>query len=235
MNPPVLETDRLRLRPFEPGDAPTVQRLAGDREIADTTRTIPHPYPEGAAEAWIATHAAMHEEDRALTLAIELQDGRLIGAIGLRLDGSDGGAELGYWIGVGDWGRGYGSEAARAVLAFGFADLGLHRIWASHFERNAASGRVMEKIGMRREGVLREHVRKWERYENLVVRGILRSEWEGRWRPREPSGPPGRGGGALGKGDQRSKRGKIHRGTYGKRRRRKKKAARKKGSDTAAR
>jgi RimJ/RimL family protein N-acetyltransferase len=180
MKPPVLETKRLRLRPFVPTDAPVVRRLAGAREIADTTREIPHPYPEGAAETWIASHALLHEEGRALTLAVEEPGGRLIGAIGLRLHGEDRNAELGYWIAVEEWGRGYGTEAARAVLDFGFGVLGLHRIWATHFARNPASGRVMEKIGMSPEGTLRGHVRKWGRYEDLVVRAMLRSEWESR-------------------------------------------------------
>jgi RimJ/RimL family protein N-acetyltransferase len=179
VKPPVLSTERLRLRPFVPADAADVRRLAGAREIAETTRSIPHPYEEGMAEAWIATHASQHEEDRALTLAIERRGGGgLIGAAGLRLEREDRGAELGYWVAVGEWGRGYGTEAARAVVDFGFESLGLHRIWASHFERNPASGRIMEKLGMTPEATLREHVRKWGVFENLVIRGILRAEWE---------------------------------------------------------
>jgi len=178
VKPPILETGRLRLRPFAPDDAPEVRRLAGAREIADTTREIPHPYGEGVAEAWIATHASLHAEDRALILAVEGPGARLTGAIGLRIQEEDRNAELGYWIAADQWGRGYGTEAARAVRDFGFESLGLHRIWAAHFARNLASGRVLEKLGMSREGVLAGHVRKWGRYEDLVVRAILRSEWE---------------------------------------------------------
>jgi RimJ/RimL family protein N-acetyltransferase len=180
VKPPVLETERLRLRPFAPSDAPEVQRLAGAREIADTTKRIPHPYRDGVAEAWIATHAALHEANRALTLAIERRGAALLGAIDLRLEEENSNAEIGYWIRVDEWGRGYATEAARAVIDHGFAALGLHRIWAGHFERNPASGRVLEKLGMAREGVLRAHVRKWGRFENLVVRAILRPEWEKR-------------------------------------------------------
>jgi ribosomal-protein-alanine N-acetyltransferase len=179
--PPVLETARLRLRPFAPADAPDVQRLAGAREVADTTRLIPHPYPNGAAETWIASHAEQHEDDRALTLALELRDqGRLCGAIGLRLVADDRQAELGYWIGVPDWGKGLCTEAARAVVEYGFGTLELHRIWATHFVRNPASGRVMAKVGMTREGVLRGHVRKWDVFEDVEFWGILRSDWENR-------------------------------------------------------
>jgi RimJ/RimL family protein N-acetyltransferase len=183
VTPPVLETERLRLRPFAPPDAAEVQRLAGAREIADTTKRIPHPYGAGVAEAWIATHAALHEANRALTLAIERRGAALLGAIDLRLDEENANAEIGYWIRVEEWGRGYATEAARAVIDYGFEALGLHRIWAGHFERNPSSGRVMEKLGMAREGVLRAHVRKWGRFENLIVRGILRPDWESHRRP----------------------------------------------------
>lgn len=69
------------------------------------------------------------------------------------------------------------------MIDHGFEVLGLHRIWAGHFERNPASGRVMEKLRMALEGVLRAHVRKWGRFENLIVRGILRPEWESHRRP----------------------------------------------------
>ncbi|MGH9369468.1 MAG: GNAT family N-acetyltransferase [Thermoanaerobaculia bacterium] len=181
MKPPVLETARLRLRPFTPADAPAVQLLAGARAIADTTRLIPHPYPDGVAEAWIATHPRLHEEDKALTLALEVREQRrLCGAIGLRLEAGDRHAELGYWVAVADWGRGFCTEAARAVVDHGFRALGLHRVWASHFARNPASGRVLEKIGMTREGYLRQHLRKWDTYEDVVVYGVLRSEWRTR-------------------------------------------------------
>ncbi len=174
----MLLTARLRLRPFTAADAPAVQRLAGARENADTTRLIPHPYPDGVAEAWIATHPQLHAEDRALTLALELrEEGRLCGAIGLRLEREDRHAELGYWIALEDWGRGLCTEAARSVVDYGFRELALHRIWATHFARNPASGRVLGKIGMTREGYLRQHLRKWNAFEDVVVHGILRSEW----------------------------------------------------------
>jgi RimJ/RimL family protein N-acetyltransferase len=155
-----------------------VQRLASAREIADTTRQIPHPYPDGAAETWIATHAALHEEGRAVTLAVEWRaERRVCGAIDLRIARGDRHAELGYWIGLTDWGRGLCTEAGRAVLAYGFETLGLHRVFAVYLARNPASGRVLEKLGMAREGCLRGHVRKWGVFEDVVVRGILREEW----------------------------------------------------------
>ncbi len=171
---PTLATARLVLRPFRLGDAPMVQRLAGAREIAATTLTVPHPYPDGAAEEWIATHAAAWAERRGLTLAVTLrEDGALVGAVGLALVMADRRAELGYWIGVPWWNRGMATEASRGLIDFGFGTLGLHRIMARHMARNEASGRVMQKLGMAREGVLRDHVLKWGEFEDLVVYAVL--------------------------------------------------------------
>ena len=86
---PTLETTRLTLRPFTVADASDVQRLAGEREIASTTLNIPHPYEEGRAEQWIATHQERHEKGEQVNFAIILRaDQALIGAIGLQLASS---------------------------------------------------------------------------------------------------------------------------------------------------
>lgn len=182
-----LTTERLRLRPFELTDAPAVERLAGEREIAAGTLTVPHPYPRGAAEAWIAAHAERRARGDCVIFAVverapgadaDAPGDSLRGAIGLDLDDAHRRAELGYWIGRPFWGRGLATEAARAVLDHGFGTLGLHRIHAAYFAHNARSGRVLEKLGMRREGTLREHYLKWGRFTDSVVMGILRDEHE---------------------------------------------------------
>jgi RimJ/RimL family protein N-acetyltransferase len=176
---PTITTERLVLRPFARSDAADVQRLAGEWAVADTTSNIPYPYPDGAAEAWISGHAERFERREIMTLAVTLRaTGELAGCISLRLKDSDDKAEMGYWMGVPYWKRGYCSEAARALMTYGFEQMGLHRIYAFHFARNPASGRVMQKAGMSCEGTLRQHVKKWERYEDLVAYGILRSEYE---------------------------------------------------------
>lgn len=174
---PELRTPRLLLRPFCPEDAPAVRHLAGAREVALNTLNVPHPYGEGAAESWIAGHREAWARGTEAVFAItRAGDGELVGAMGLRLQPEHAAAELGYWIGVPFWGNGYATEAARAVLAYGFGPLGLQRIYAHHFARNPASGRVLEKIGMREEGVLRQHVVKWGERQDLRCFGILRSE-----------------------------------------------------------
>ena len=179
---PDLHTERLLLRPFRPSDAPDVQRLAGAFEIADMTMTVPHPYPDGAAEAWIAMHERSWEDETGATYAIaERATGSVVGAIGLGIVRAHALAELGYWIGVPFSNRGYASEASRALLDFGFSALDLHRIQARHFLRNPASGRVMEKIGMMREGVMRGAARKWDRFEDLAMYAVLAPEWKERY------------------------------------------------------
>lgn len=176
---PTLQTARLVLRPFALSDAPVVRELAGHRSIADTTLNIPHPYEEGMAEDWIATHADQYEQGNGVQFAITLREEEtFIGAAGLNCNERFNRAELGYWIGRPRWNRGYCTEAARAVLDHAFRVMGLHRVVAHHLQRNPASGRVMEKLGMTREGVAREHIMKWDRYEDVVMYGILRREWE---------------------------------------------------------
>jgi [ribosomal protein S5]-alanine N-acetyltransferase len=177
---PVIETPRLRLRPFAAADAPDVQRLAGAREVADTTARLPHPYPDGAAEAWIATHAAAWTERRELALAITLREGGgLLGSIGLVLNPAHEQAELGYWIGVPHWRRGYATEAASALADYAFRVLGLQRVQAHHFARNPASGRVLLKSGLRREGTSPRAFLCHGRFEDLVFYGAVRRDWPG--------------------------------------------------------
>lgn len=166
------------LRPFAATDAPDLTRLAGARAIADTTAHIPHPYPAGEAERWIGTLALTFERGETLTLAMtERAGGGLVGATGLRLHPGDARAELGYWVGVPFWGRGYCTEAAAALVRLGFEGLGLHRIYAHHLTRNPASGRVMQKLGMTHEGTLRGHSQKWGVFEDLEIYGLLRDDW----------------------------------------------------------
>jgi RimJ/RimL family protein N-acetyltransferase len=178
MSQPGAETARLILRPFCLDDAPEVRRLAGRREIADTTLAIPHPYPRGAAEAWIGKHEDQHALGKGTNFAITLRNGSLIGAIGLVIAAEHRRAELGYWIAVDHWGNGYATEAARAVVRYGFETLGLEKIHSCFLARNPASGRVLAKVGMTIEGVRRRHVVKWDRPEDLVVTGLLREDFD---------------------------------------------------------
>ncbi|MFH1699776.1 MAG: GNAT family N-acetyltransferase [Candidatus Zixiibacteriota bacterium] len=179
MKQPKLHTERIILRPFELSDAGVVQRLAGEFEIADTTILIPHPYEDGMAEEWISTHQPQFEAGEIANFAITLiESGDLIGAIGLVINQRHNHAEMGYWIGKPYWSKGYCTEAARAILEFGFTELSLHRIHAHYMTRNIASGKIMEKLGMTREGLMRQHIKKWDKFEDIILYGILKSDWE---------------------------------------------------------
>jgi ribosomal-protein-alanine N-acetyltransferase len=189
MQQPELITPRLRLRPFVPTDAAAVQELAGEFRIADTTLMIPHPYPDGAAESWIETHEPAWRDGIGASHAITLpDDGRLVGAVGLTLIPAHAVAELGYWIAVDSWGKGYATEGASALCTFAFDALRVHRIQARHLVRNPASGRVMQKLGMQYEGTLRGVVRKWDVFEDLALYAVLAPDWPTS-RPPLPSRP----------------------------------------------
>jgi [ribosomal protein S5]-alanine N-acetyltransferase len=175
---PTLETKRLILRPFTLQDAPVVHDLVSAREIADTTLAIPHPYEQGMAEAWIGSQQKGFDEGNSVHFAITVRESsQLVGSIGLQIHPIHSYAEMGYWVGVPYWGRGYCTEAVGAVIEYGFEEKGLNRIFAVHFKRNPASGRVMQKNGMVYEGCLHQHVRKWDGYEDLMQYGILQTEW----------------------------------------------------------
>jgi ribosomal-protein-alanine N-acetyltransferase len=175
---PIIRTERLILRPLVKGDAPEIQRLAGEREVADTVLRIPHPYPDGAADIWIEESAFAWETGKGVSYAItDAASGALLGAIGLSVTQEHAQAELGYWIGTAYWNRGLCTEAARAILELAFTSLSMHRVQARHFTRNAASGRVLRKLGMRLEGIQRDAVRKWDRFEDIAVHAILEDEW----------------------------------------------------------
>ena len=180
-----LRTARLGLRPFSALDSRVVTELLQEKEIARNTRGIPFPYSMEDAERWIEQQriavaggeASVFAITRTVTGSGGEVDEQLIGCIGLAIDHQNENAELGYWLGQPYWNLGYMTEAAGAVLEYGFETLGLHRIYAHHMSRNPGSGRVLVKIGMQWEGRLREHTRKWGVFEDVELYGLLGGQW----------------------------------------------------------
>ena len=174
---PVLPTrsGRFVLRPFTLADAPDVHEHLNDPRIAPWTANIEYPYPEGAAEGWIATHAPAAAAGEAVTWAIVTPgDDRTIGAIAIHLAQNHRRGEIGYWLATPCWGRGVMTDAARTVVAYGFETLGLHRIQATCLPHNVGSYRVMEKAGMVREGILRDYVvHKAGEYADIAMYAIV--------------------------------------------------------------
>lgn len=165
---PTIQTPRLTLRHFRADDAPAMLRELSDVEVARETLNIPHPYSMARAEEFLADIPKRFEAGKGVVWAIverapdagvaDAAGSALIGAVGLNLTRAHRRAELGYWIAKSRWGQGIATEASRAVIAYGFDALRLHRIDAHHFVENPASGAVMRKLGMQREGRLRAMV-----------------------------------------------------------------------------
>ena len=144
---PVLETDRLVLRAPRLGDVKAVAALANDRRIAENTAQIPHPYRAGDAEDFVTS--ANRGNDTAFLIA--LSGGTVIGACGMsQLDRHP--PEIGYWLGVKYWGKGYATEAVRAVIDHTFTDLDCEAVHSAARVTNPASRRVLEKCGFQWTG-----------------------------------------------------------------------------------
>ena len=141
--------------------------------------SVLHPYPPGEAARFIAHCQAERDAGRGLALTIEGRaQGDLIGLIEVRaIEPKHAQAELSFWLIEACWGLGYMSEAVRATVGYAFETLWLNRLYAHHMIRNPASGRVLERNGFRREGVLRQRVRKWGRYEDVALWALLREDW----------------------------------------------------------
>lgn len=176
---PILETPRLRLRPLELSDTSSIQKAAGAREIADTMISLPHPYPAGEAQRYVARQHAEREAGCSVTFTIEQKaDGWFCGLVEVRdIDREHSQGELSFWLAVETWGRGYMSEVVQAVVRYVFEDLDLNRLFAYHMLRNPASGHVLVKSGFKQEGLLRQRVRKWGQFEDVALWAILRQEW----------------------------------------------------------
>jgi ribosomal-protein-alanine N-acetyltransferase len=139
---------------------------------------IPHPYAEGVAEQWIATHTTLRNRGAAFVCAVtQADDGLLVGAIEVRL-APQMLVSLGYWTGRPYWGLGYATAAARAMVAMSFGYLDCNRLTSSHLARNAASARVLEKCGF---AFVRDLEREHRgRAEIFCVRELSRDAWEHR-------------------------------------------------------
>jgi RimJ/RimL family protein N-acetyltransferase len=169
-----ITTSRMLLRPFSLADAEDVQRLAGDKRIADTTVNIPHPYSLELARLWIGSHAQLSTDSKALTFALVLTSTKtLIGAISL-LNPNEvhSRSDLGYWIGANYWGNGFCTEAVQSLVAHSNQILGFTRFTAQCMASNVASSRVMQKCGLVHEGTLKRHLLKNGIYQDIDIYGL---------------------------------------------------------------
>jgi ribosomal-protein-alanine N-acetyltransferase len=143
----IIRTERLLLRAPVIADAARISLLAGDFEVASMTGTIPHPYSAEMAANWIRSH---QDGEEGVAFAIDL-GGDLIGCVGYRAY-NEVHAEMGYWLGKPHWGFGYATEAARALIRHVFQKEGFDYLTCGHFRENAASARVIAKLGFEPSG-----------------------------------------------------------------------------------
>jgi RimJ/RimL family protein N-acetyltransferase len=176
-----LHTPRLLLREFVTADWPAVLAYQRDPRYLQyyewTDRT------PGDAQRFVQMFIDQQDEQprRKFQLAVVLKDsGQLIGNCGVRQDAvTSHEAEIGYEIAPAHWGHGYATEAARAIMQFGFAELKVHRIGAWCIAENVASARVLEKIGVKLEGRLRDKEYFKGRWWDTLLYGMLEHEWRG--------------------------------------------------------
>ena len=179
-NFPTLETERLILnRPTENDLGDLILHLNSDNVFSENTLNIPFPYQNENAEFWI--HELVNkgfEEKKNFTFAIrEKENPKLIGAIGIHLDKVHLKAEIGYWIGKEFWNKGFVTEAVREIIRFGFQDLGLNKIYATHFPHNPASGKIMQNCGMKLEATLKQEYFKNGKPLDVLKYSILKQDF----------------------------------------------------------
>ncbi len=171
-----LKTERLLLRDFVEDDFTDVQSYAEDPEVVRYMSWGPNEPEETRAFLRRARGPIGADPRSDFELAItRLTDGRVLGGVGLHRDGTN--AMLGYCLRRDAWGRGYATEAARALLQFGFASLGVHRVWAGCDPQNSASANVLHKLGMRQEGHLREESLVRGEWRDSLLFAVLAHEW----------------------------------------------------------
>lgn len=176
----ILRTERLVLREFVPDDWPDVFAYQQDpRYLRFYDR---EDVTEQEAQAFVGRFVQWQRETpRArVQLAITLpESGEMIGNVGVRRESAgEPIADMGFELAPEHWGRGYATEAARTMVEWAFGDWGLERIHAHCIAENAGSARVLERAGMRLEARLRDHHRFKGRFWDVLIYGILRTEWE---------------------------------------------------------
>jgi RimJ/RimL family protein N-acetyltransferase len=170
MFPIRIESQRVIIREFAESDWIQIQEYACDYEVVKYETWGPNSEEQTKEFLSYAIKASQEADRKVFEFAVTLKDsGMLIGACGIRIkDIANRGADIGYTLRKDTWGKGLGTEVAKALIQFGFNDLKLHRIWATCHVDNRASARVLEKCGMQREGQLRK---------NMLQRGAWRDSY----------------------------------------------------------
>jgi len=176
---PTLSTPRLHLRKIRKEDLPSLIQYCNNKNISDQIINIPYPYQEEDAISRMNFIFSGFENKERYVFAITLNTNEeLIGEIGLHLDKINNSAQFGYWIAEPFWGKGIATEACSAILKFGFEELDLHKIYATHYPENIASGKVMLNNKMMKEGELKDHYKIDRVYRSVIQYRLTKQEYE---------------------------------------------------------
>lgn len=178
MEQPTLETSRLTLRPFVQTDAQAIVGYSNNMNVVRWTSSHPFPYELKHAQEFLDKRAGELAEGKAVVFAMTIRGStEPIGGVGIKLELPQERGEIGYMLGESHWGNGYATEATARVLQFAFEELNLSRVNASVHATNTGSIRVLEKLGMVKEGLQRRHVLRFGVKDDLALYGMLREEW----------------------------------------------------------
>lgn len=176
-----LETPRLHLREFMPADANTLFEMESDPQVLRYVTYGPHSHDEVDADVRFHMEQQFETKRTVFHLAVTRKgEGQMLGWCGIKITNArhrEG--ELGYAFDRDAWGNGYATEASTAMLGFAFQGLELHRIFATTHPEHLASRHILEKLGMKFEGILRGH--KWHRtcWRDSALYALLSSDWQG--------------------------------------------------------
>lgn len=177
-----IETDRLILRNVKKGDEESVRKNINNLKISKWLLVVPYPYKRKDADWWInhclKKQKKKSEKDYNFGITIK-PSSEVIGGIGIKLKDC-GVAEIGYWLGEKYWKKGYGYEAARAVVNFGFKKMKARKISIPIFRENPASNALARKLGAKLEGILRKQAicKATGKIHDENVYGLLKEEWK---------------------------------------------------------
>lgn len=179
-----LETKRLILRDLTINDAKDITENINNFNVSRYLLVVPYPYHFKDAKKWIKSLKRNSKkklcEDYVFGITLKPEN-KIIGAVGLhKIDKFQGTAEIGYWLGENYWRQGIMSEAVKEVINFSFLKLKLRKIWVGAFSENKASNNLIQKMGFKKEGYRREHLRSKAtgKIHDDVFYGLLKREWK---------------------------------------------------------
>jgi len=170
-----LTGEHIILRKVRKSDLTNILMYCQEKKVGQYTTTIPYPYQKKDALDFFKRSHKMERDKTGYNLAIELKDQKgLIGVMSLyHIDKEHRGGEIGYWLAKAYWNKGIASEALELIMDYGIGKLKLHKLHASVWKENTLSQRLLKKHGFRKEGILRDHIRKKGRYYDEVLYGFL--------------------------------------------------------------